>query len=208
MNSHLPDRFFVTGIGTDVGKTVVSAVLVNALKADYWKPVQSGSNTDSDSRFVKTVSQFDVVCHQESYLLREPFSPHYAAELDGVEINPESIVMPQTKNRLVVEGAGGVMVPLTKDFLIAHLIQKLQLPVVLVMRNYLGSINHTLLSVEYLKRMQIEILGVVISGAAFPSSENVIFHKSGLPLLGRVDEADVVDKNFIQQQAANWIVPC
>ncbi|HET6225481.1 MAG TPA: dethiobiotin synthase, partial [Bacteroidia bacterium] len=139
---------FVTGIGTDVGKTIVSAVLVEALKADYWKPVQTGSFFSRDTTEVKrivsnTKSQF----FPESYLLKQPMSPHAAAELEGLEIQIDQIKLPATNNHLIIEGAGGLMVPLNRKYFMIDLIEKFNAEVILVVKNYLGSINHTLLSV-------------------------------------------------------------
>jgi len=168
---------FISGIDTGVGKTVVSAIMVEKLKADYWKPIQSGDLNNSDTQLVKslvsnTVSKF----HPESYRLTQPFSPHKSAALDGLRIDPGEIILPGTENQLIIEGAGGLMVPLNQDFLMIDLIEKLNAEVILVSKNYLGSINHTLLSVEALNARKIPINKLVFCGEPNKDSEEIIFN--------------------------------
>lgn len=166
-------RYFVTGIGTDVGKTYVSAVLCKTLKADYWKPIQAGGLHFKDSDYVKKFSGAKI--HPEKYLLKEPLSPHAAAELENIHINLDEIVLPQTRNNLIVEGAGGLMVPLNnRGDLILDLIQKLELPVILVSRYYLGSINHTLLTLYMLKSKNIPVAYLIFNGKKTISTFNII----------------------------------
>lgn len=196
---------FVTGIGTGIGKTIVSAVLVEKLKADYWKPVQSGDLDNSDTDKVKslvtnTVSFF----HPESYRLSQPFSPHKSAAIDGMNIEPQKIITPTTDNRLIVEGAGGLMVPLNKQFLMIDLIRQLKAEVILVSENYLGSINHTLLSVYLLKKEQIPVKGIIFNGLKDIYSEEFILEYSGFKLLGHIPEFDILDKKAIIE-AGNYI---
>lgn len=198
-------RIFVTGIGTDIGKTVVSAVLVEALKADYWKPVQTGSFFSRDTVEVKriisnTKSQF----HPESYLLKQPMSPHAAAELEGVEIQMDQIRLPDTKNHLIIEGAGGLMVPLNKQYFMIDLIQKFNADVILVVKNYLGSINHTLLSIDVLKNRGVNIMGIVINEEPHELSENIILQYSGLKLLGRINKEGMIKKEVIERYAKGF----
>jgi dethiobiotin synthetase len=202
-------RIFVTGIGTDIGKTVVSAVLVEALKADYWKPVQTGSFFSRDTVEVKrivsnTKSQF----HPESYLLKQPMSPHAAAELEGVEIQMNNINLPDTTNHLVIEGAGGLMVPLNRNHFMIDLIQKFDAEVILVVKNYLGSINHTLLSIDVLKNRGLKIMGIVINEEPHALSENIILQYSGLKLLGRIEKEGMIKKEVIEKYAKGfeWMV--
>src|SRR5258706_11131473 len=129
----MPDKehFFVTGIGTGIGKTIVSAVLVEKLKSDYWKPIQSGDLDNSDSILVKSLISNNLSkIHPESYCLSQPFSPHKSAAIDGITIDPENIVSPETNNTLIIEGAGGLMVPLNDKFLMIDLIKKLRVPVI------------------------------------------------------------------------------
>jgi len=170
---------FITGIGTDVGKTIVSAILVEKLQADYWKPVQAGDLDNSDTIKVRQlVSNAVSVFHPEAYRLTQPFSPHKAAHLDGVEIDIDKIVLPQTNNQLIIEGAGGLMVPLNNQHLIIDLIERLTADVILVSRNYLGSINHTLLSVEALLGRGINIRAIVFNGEADEYTQNIIAHQT------------------------------
>lgn len=166
---------FITGIGTGVGKTIVSAVLVEKLRADYWKPVQSGDLDNSDTALVRSlVSNSRTMYHPEAYRLTQPFSPHKSAALDGIRIELSSIIIPETDNQLIIEGAGGLMVPLNEKDLMIDLIQKLDANVILVSKNYLGSINHTLLSAEILRMRNINISRVVFCGERDQSSEEVI----------------------------------
>ncbi len=203
MNTVTTNQFIVAGVGTDVGKTVASAVLVERLRADYWKPIQSGALTDSDTQTVRrlvtnTVSQF----HPEAYRLTEPLSPHAAAAIDGVTIDLNQIVLPQTANPLVVELAGGLLVPLNEHELVIDLVQRLNLPVVLVSKNYLGSINHTLLSVEACRNRSISLLGIVFNGPAVPATETFILNYTGLPCLARIPQLNAINPAAISQLAA------
>jgi dethiobiotin synthetase len=196
---------FVTGIGTGIGKTIVSAVLVEKLKADYWKPVQSGDLDRSDSLSVKRLISNSVTkVHQESYRLTQPFSPHKSAAIDGITIDPDSIRLPETNNALIVEGAGGLMVPLNNKFLIIDLIKKLDIEVVLVSQNYLGSINHTLLSIYALKNYGIPIRGIIFNGKKDIYSKDFVLENSGLKLLGHIPEYNVIDKRAVID-AGNYI---
>ncbi|WP_276346321.1 dethiobiotin synthase [Daejeonella sp. JGW-45] len=175
---------FVSGIGTGIGKTVTSAVLVESLQADYWKPVQSGDLDLTDTDRVRAlVSNGKSLFHAEAYRLTQPFSPHKSAALDNISISMDAIVLPQTDNRLIIEGAGGLMVPLNETDLMVDLIQKLDAEVVLVSQNYLGSINHTLLSLELLKSRNISLRALVICGEENKDSENIIRIKSGIEIL-------------------------
>ncbi|KAB7729320.1 dethiobiotin synthase [Rudanella paleaurantiibacter] len=196
----------VAGIGTEIGKTVVSAVLVEALQADYWKPVQSGALEDSDTETVRSlISNTRSRFHPEAYRLREPLSPHAAADIDGVRIELDQIVVPQTDNHLVIELAGGLMVPLNHQQLNIDWVQQQQLPVVLVSRNYLGSINHTLLSVEALRTRNIPILGLIFSGPTVPASESVILGITGLSCLGRVAQEPELTQAQIRHYAEKFL---
>ena len=191
-------NIFITGIGTDVGKTIISAIITEHLKADYWKPVQSGEldNTDTD-KVKRLVSNSKTVFHEETFKLLQPLSPHASAEIDGVKIQLEDFKLPVTNNHLVIEGAGGLIVPLNNKVLIADLIAYFKTSVVLVSRNYLGSINHTLLTVQELKRRGIPILGIVFNGEHTPQTENFILQYTQLPLLFRVNMEDIIDKQTI-----------
>ena len=167
--------FFITGIGTGVGKTIVSAVLVQKLQADYWKPVQSGDLDNSDTALVRSlVSNSKTIFHPEAYRLTQPYSPHKSAALDGIYIDPEKIILPGTDNQLIIEGAGGLMVPLNQNFLMIDLIKKLDAEVILVSKNYLGSINHTLMSAGILKSNGIKLSRLIFSGEQDHDSEKII----------------------------------
>ena len=187
--------YFVTGIGTEIGKTISSAVLVEKLKADYWKPIQAGDLDNSDTLKVQNlISNVISKFHPEVYRLTQPFSPHYAAELDGVNIDLNKIIIPQTNNSLIIEGAGGLMVPINRKDLMIDLIQKLDVEVILISKNYLGSINHTLLSVEALKSRNINIKGIIFNGVKNEASESIILERTQLNYLGSIPEMENVDK--------------
>jgi dethiobiotin synthetase len=189
---------FVTGISTDVGKTIISAIIVEKLKADYWKPVQSGDLQHTDTMKVQAlVSNRTTTFHPETYRLTQPLSPHQSADIDGVKINLETFKMPNTSNRLIIEGAGGLMVPLNDSELVIDLIRLLDAEVVLVAKNYLGSINHTLLSVSLLKQYQIPVMGIIFNGNSNPASEEYILNYTGITLLGSVPEFTIIDKEAI-----------
>ncbi|HEY5326764.1 MAG TPA: dethiobiotin synthase [Mucilaginibacter sp.] len=189
---------FITGIGTGIGKTIVSAVLVEKLKADYWKPVQSGDLDCSDTDRVKSlVSNTTSFFHPEAYRLSQPFSPHKSAAIDGITIDPQKITLPVTSNTLIIEGAGGLMVPLNDKFLMIDLIRQLDAEVILVSQNYLGSINHTLLSIYVLKQERIPIKGIIFNGVDDVCSKEFILGNSGLHLLGHIPQFDAIDKKAV-----------
>ncbi len=193
-------RFFVTGISTEVGKTVASAILVEALNADYWKPVQAGDLHHSDSDKVsEMISNTTSVIHRNSYALNTPMSPHAAAEIDGVTISLDRIKEPDTSNHLVIEGAGGLLVPLNEKDTIADLI-KPHYKVIVVSRHYLGSINHTLLTLEALKNRGFQA-HLLFSGDEHPSTEQIILSKSGVPCLGRIGEEAEFNKEIVRKYA-------
>ncbi|GIM58809.1 dethiobiotin synthase [Capnocytophaga canimorsus] len=196
--------YFVTGISTEVGKTIVAAIITQALKADYWKPIQSGDLENSDTHKVKHwISNPKTFIHPNAYALKVPASPHLSAKLDNTTIEINKIIRPKTENHLVIEGAGGLLVPLNQTNTIADLI----LPsdrIIIVSRHYLGSINHTLLTVEAIKNRNLTPYGIVFSGKENPSSETVILQKSGVRCLGRVDEEPYFDKDIIRHYAQKW----
>lgn len=200
-------HFFVTGIGTDVGKTIVSAILVEAIQADYWKPIQAGELDNTDTMKVRSlVSNTKSVFYPETYRVSSPLSPHAAAEKDRIVIDLDNIVSPNTNNTLIIEGAGGILVPLNSKALVIDLIEKLKAEVILVSRNYLGSINHTLLSIAALKSRNIPITGIVFNGKSTPSSEEFILNYTGLKCLLRVDEEKEITTTFVQKYKKNFQV--
>lgn len=158
-------NYFVTGIGTNVGKTLVSAILVEAMQADYWKPVQSGTDEGLDSETVRAlITNPKTQIHPEAYLLKQPLSPHFAAKLDGVEIDTSSIVKPRTTNTLIIEGAGGLLVPLNERDDVIGLAKQFDAEVILVISDYLGCINHALLSIAYLQSHHYKLHSLVFNG--------------------------------------------
>jgi dethiobiotin synthetase len=195
----MPNKtIFITGIGTGIGKTIISAILVEKLKADYWKPIQSGDLDNSDTLKVKSlVTNTTSFFHPEAYRLTQPFSPHKSADIDGVTIDNNKIITPETDNTLIIEGAGGLMVPLRNKFLMIDLIKQLNAGVILVSQNYLGSINHTLLSIDALKNRGVPIMGIVFNGLKDIYSKEFILDYSGVELLGHVPEYDVINKKAI-----------
>lgn len=192
-------KIFVTGIGTEVGKTVISAIVTEALKADYWKPVQAGDLDNTDTMKVQAlVSNPNTKFHSEAYRLKTPMSPHAAAEIDGVEIKLTDIHLPETSNQtLVIEGAGGLMVPLNDKDMMVDLIGHIGAETILVSQNYLGSINHTLMSVELLKQCGLPIMGIIFNGPENKSTEDVILQYSGLKCLGKIRQQEFLTKDKI-----------
>lgn len=194
-------KLFITGISTDVGKTIASAIITEALQADYWKPIQAGDLFNSDSHKVqKLLSNSKTKIHPNSYALETPASPHLAAQIDGITIDIHKIIAPQTENHLVIEGAGGLFVPLNNEQSIVDLIAP-DYKVIVVSRHYLGSINHTLLTVEALQNRKINIAGIVFSGNENKSTESIILSKTGLNCIGRIDEEPYFDQNVIAEYA-------
>ncbi len=194
-------KLFVTGIGTDVGKTIAAAILTQTLEADYWKPIQAGDLDNSDSHKVQQLlSNSGSQIFENSYKLNTAASPHLAAIIDGITIDLQQIKEPKTKSHLVIEGAGGILVPLNDTDCIIDLIQK-DYKVVLVSRHYLGSINHTLLTYEALKNRKIPLAGIIFSGDENKASEEIILKKTGAKFIGRIDNEPYFDQNVIQYYA-------
>ena len=198
-------KLFITGIGTDVGKTIASAIVVEALEADYWKPIQAGDLDNSDSHKVKSLICYtersrSAQFHENSYKLNTPASPHYAAAIDGITIDLKQIKEPQTANHLVIEGAGGILVPLNETDCVVDLIQK-DYKVIVVSRHYLGSINHTLFTIEALKSRKINVVGIIFSGDENKATEEIILKKTGTKFIGRIDNEPYFDVNVISYYA-------
>lgn len=203
MKPKLPQQIFISGIGTDVGKTVVSAILAEALQADYWKPVQAGSLDFTDTNFVQSlVSNATSQFHKEQYALNTAASPHYAAQQDRVSIQLESFKFPGTDNRLLVEGAGGLMVPINKQQTVIDFIKHYNLPVLLVANHYLGSINHTLLSIAALKQYNIPLLGIIFNGKSYLDNADIIQQLSMVSCVLEVSTATELNKEFVKAEAA------
>lgn len=197
----MKSKYFITGIGTDVGKTIASAILTEALEADYWKPVQAGDLDNSDTHKVKAlVSNRKTVFHSPAFALNTPMSPHAAAEIDGIEVTSGKIREPETDNYLVVEGAGGLLVPINDRETILDLIDP-SYKVIVVSRHYLGSINHTLLTIETLKNRGLNCSGIIFNGDENNSTESIIQKMSGVPVLGRIEQEPYFDPNVVREYA-------
>lgn len=193
-------KIFITGISTEVGKTIASAIVVEALKADYWKPVQAGELDDSDSHKIeRLISNTKTKVHPNSYALKSAMSPHAAAEIDGIEIEVSKIEEPPTKNHLVIEGAGGLLVPINDRQTILDIISPTD-RIIVVSRHYLGSINHTLLTVGLLKDIGRDV-AIIFSGEENPSTESIIKKMTGANIIGRIDEEAYFDKTIVKKYA-------
>jgi dethiobiotin synthetase len=195
-------KLFITGIGTDVGKTIASSIIVEALEADYWKPIQAGDLDNSDTNKVeKYVSNTTTTFHKNAYALQTPASPHYAAEIDGITIDLKQIKEPSfDKAHLVVEGAGGILVPLNSSDCVIDIIQP-DYKVIVVSRHYLGSINHTLMTIEILKARKLNVAGIIFSGDENKATESIILEKTNVPMIGRIDNEPYFDQNVIKYYA-------
>lgn len=192
-------NYFVTAIGTDSGKTLVSAILTEMLQADYWKPVQSGLPRDTET-VERLISNKKSKFHKEAYLFSIPASPHAAAKLDNERIHLEKVIAPKAPE-LVIEGAGGVMVPLNDDDVMLDLIGRMNAEVVLVSNLYLGSINHTLLTAELIKSRKLKVKGIIFNGPSNKESESIILKKTGYKLLLKIEREEVVGKEMITRYA-------
>lgn len=192
-------NYFVTGIDTDSGKTLVSAILCEALGYDYWKPIQAGLPRDSDT-IMNLVPA--VTVHPEAYFLNTPASPHAAAKIDGVQISLEKIAPPKSTRGVIIEGAGGCLVPVNQTEFVIDLFPKLNAEIILVADLYLGSINHTLLTVQLLQNRKYPVRGIIFNGDANPASEQIILHHSNFRCLGRILKEPVITRETIQQYAA------
>ena len=184
----MSQRIVVTGTDTAIGKTVFAAGLADLLGANYWKPIQSGLEGETDSQVVARVGglSFDRIL-PERYRLTTPVSPHQSAAIDGISIDTAALDVPDTgPRRLVIEGAGGLMVPLDQTTLYIDLFARWRCPVVLCARTVLGTINHSLLSIEALRRREVALLGIAFIGEANPESERDICEMGGVKRLGRL----------------------
>lgn len=194
-------KYFITGIGTDVGKTVAAAIITEALKADYWKPVQAGDLEHSDSKKIRSlISNSETFIYPEGVLLNTPMSPHAAAAIDGVSLSVKKIKRPDTSRSLVIEGAGGILVPINNKETILDLIKPTD-KVIVISRHYLGSINHTLLTIEMLKSKGLQIAGIIFNGEENPSTEQVILEMTGVHFIGRIQPEPYFDRNVIKEYA-------
>lgn len=199
-------NIFVTAIGTDSGKTIVSAILCEALGAGYWKPIQAGHPRDTDT-VSSLVSNSSFNAFPEKYLLKTPASPHASAKIDGVDIELRDFQLPG-RELTVIEGAGGCMVPINDTDLVIDIAQHLDCEIVLVSNLYLGSINHTLLTLHLLKTRNLPVRGIIFNGIPNAESERIILHHAGLPCLLRISQESMIDKERVSHYAKellkNW----
>jgi dethiobiotin synthetase len=207
----MSNSYFLTGIGTDVGKTVVSAILCELLQATYWKPIQSGDLQNSDSKKIQEWLNNTIEIIPEAHLFSEALSPHVASKIDGVSINPAMLNLPKTTGNLIVEGAGGWLVPINEDGItFADLAEQWNIPIILVSRHYLGSINHTLLSIESIRSRNVNIHGIIYVGEPLPDTCEIIEKISGVKTLFSVPLFDKVDtdtiKLFVKELVSNGIL--
>ena len=199
-------NYFITGIGTDVGKSIASAVLVEAIKADYWKPMQAGDLENSDTIKTKAlVSNSKSIFHPERHRLNTPASPHLSAKLDGVDIHIDDFELPKTDNHLIIEGAGGILVPINeREETILDLIIYTEAEAILISRHYLGSINHTLLSINQLRDRNISLKGIIFIGDENIETENIIKQNGKVDILGRIPMLNELSKEAIKGIAKNF----
>ena len=194
---------FITGTGTDVGKTIIAAIITEALHADYWKPVQAGYTDGTDSLSVaKMITNKKTIIHPELYKLKLPASPHISAREENKKISVKNIIkhLPKTSNTLIVEGAGGLMVPLNETLFVADLIKQLNAKVILVSRNYLGSINHSLLTAEVCRYYKLDVLGWIFNDQYLAYEEEIV-HWSGCHKIAAIPFSPNPDTAFIREHA-------
>ena len=192
-------KIAILGIHTGIGKTVAAAVLAEALGADYWNPVQAGIDETDTAVLKRLLTNGNERVHDEAFILSQPLSPHAAAAIDGVDIDYTKFEWPQTDKNLLIETAGGILSPMSANTTMADFVAHYELPAILVVQNYLGSINHTLLSIEVLKSRRIHLLGIVINGAANVASEKFIIQYANTPIIARIPQFDRLDNDSIKK---------
>lgn len=196
-----PKLYFVTAIGTDSGKTLVSAILCEFLSADYWKPIQAGIPTDADA-VRNLVSNRNVAIHPEAYRLKTPESPHAAAHHEGLHVRISDLQLPNTTRSLVIEGAGGCLVPLNDEEFVIDIASRFNASIILVSNFYLGSINHTLLTIEALKRRGLNVAGIIFNGPRNEESERIIMRHGSYPCLLNIEAEPAITRETVQKYAA------
>lgn len=194
-------NYFVTAIGTDSGKTIVSAILCKALMADYWKPIQAGFPTDSETVQL-LVGNAAIKIHEERYRLKTPASPHAAAALENIKIKLNDFVVPSHAKDLIIEGAGGCLVPINDTDFVIDLAVRFKSEVILVSNLYLGSINHTLLTYETLRTRNLPVRGIIFNGTYNAESIKIILHHTGLRQLLYIENEKKVDSEMIEKYSA------
>lgn len=207
MYDNIPSKLFVTGTDTGVGKTLVSAILMAGLKGMYWKPIQSGLEDITDTNWIRRMTGLPHThFHPETYRLALPLSPHASAKAEDVSIDLDAFRLPESSSHLIIEGAGGIMVPLNETHFMIDLIKKLAIPVLLVARSELGTINHTLLSLEQLRRHDIDIVGVVINGVANQGNKDAIEQFGKVKVLAEIEPMKAINPKILQQAFQNFTV--
>ena len=202
MTEYSEKRYFISAIGTDCGKSIVSAILCEKLKADYWKPIQAGTVPQTDTELVKNlITNKKTKFHKEAFKLKTPASPHFAALLDKKKIELKKINCPETSNTLIIEGAGGLLVPINQKNYVYDLIPHLNAELILIINFYLGSINHTLLSIEYLKSRKAKVKGIIFCGEVNESSKQIIENNLPWPVLGVIGNISMLNKVSIKNEA-------
>ena len=200
ISTEFPPKLFVAGTDTGVGKTVVSAILVAGLKGKYWKPVQSGLEEMTDTQWIQKVTGFSHShFFAESYRLQRPLSPHASAAAENIHIELEAFQLPKTNDHLIVEGAGGIMVPLNEKHFMLDLMKKLNIPILLVARTELGTINHTLLSLEQLRRHGLDVFGVVMNGLRNPGNREAIEYFGKVKVLAEIEPMDSINSETLKR---------
>lgn len=199
MKIDFPNAFFVTGTDTGIGKTVISAMLTLGLNAAYWKPVQSGLTEETDTEAVKRLTGLpNAHFKPETYRLTEPLSPHASAKMDGIEIKIDAFSIPDYEaDHLIIEGAGGVLVPMNDEYLMIDLIKRLKLPALIVARSGLGTLNHTLLTIEALRNRNIPVLGVIMNGSKNVSNRKAIEKYGAVNVLAELEVIEHLDPNSL-----------
>jgi len=196
------NRILIAGIDTDVGKTVASAIVTTLLSGEYWKPIQSGDST-SDSKTMRSLVPKTII-HPSAYSFKAPLSPHHAAQLEQRSVEPASIKAPTTESPLIIEMAGGILTPLTDTHFSIDIFKAWSTACILVSKHYLGSINHTLLTLEALKQRGINLLGIIFNGNPNHATERVILNTTTAPLLGRIFPEKTITSKVIQRYAHTW----
>ncbi len=192
----------IVGIHTGIGKTIAATVLAEAMGADYWKPVQAGTEERDAAQVKQLLTDGANRVHDEAIVLSQPMSPHAAADIDGLVVDYTKFVWPKTDKTLLIETAGGILSPMSSDSTMADFVSHYDLPVILIVQNYLGSINHTLLSIEVLKSRGILLIGIVMNGVENKSSETFIEQYSKVPIIARISQFDTLNNEAIKKCAA------
>lgn len=196
-------KYFVTGIDTDSGKTLACAILCEALNADYWKPIQAGLPRDTDT-VKELLERTDIRFHSERFLLNTPASPHAAAKIDGLKIRLDDFALPDDNRSLIVEGAGGCLVPINDQHFVIDIAIRLSLPVIVVADLYLGSINHTLLTLEALRTRNVHVKGIIFNGEPNAESEKIILHHSKLNVMLHIRKEAVINNSVVKRYVAQF----